>query len=178
MGRDSQETEFELESVELLLETSKSEYENEHNRTTVIDTKTGISLPIIAAYFIALAEMNDYKGIFAFSISSFWDIIIPSLLFLTYTASMLLALVSVLMMVSVIITRDYKSIKPIDLYNNNYLKNAKIFLSIRLVSLYIEATMNNKLQNDKRIPLYRKSWLFSVISIILFIIYIIIKNSI
>ena len=38
MGRDSQETEFELESVELLLETSKSEYENEHNRTTVIDS--------------------------------------------------------------------------------------------------------------------------------------------
>ena len=178
MSNKNQETAFKLDSVELLLETAKSEYESEHNRTTIIDTKIGISLPIISAYFIALAQMNNYKEIFTFSISSFWDILIPSLLFITYTASLLLSLISVLMMVAVIITRDYNSIKPLDLYNNDYLQNEKIILSIRLLSLYIKATINNKAQNDKRIPLYRKSWVFSVVSIILFVIYIIIKNSI
>lgn len=178
MCNESQETEFKIDSVELLLKTAKSEYESEHNRTTVIDTKIGISLPIIATYFIALAQMNDYKVIFAFPISSFWNTRIPLLLFLSYTASLMLSLISVLMMVSVTITRNYNSIKPIDLYDNKYLKNAKVFLSIRLLSLYIEATMKNKVQNDKRIPLYRKSWLLSVISIILFVIYIIIRNSI
>ncbi len=178
MCSENQKTEFKLESVELLLETAKTEYDSEHNRTTIIDTKIGISLPIITAYFIALAEMNDYKSIFAFSISSFWDTIIPTLLLLTYSASLFLSLISVIMMISVIITRDYYSIKPINLYNNDYLKNEKTILSIRLLSLYIEATMNNKVQNDKRISPYRKSWLLSVISVILFVIYVIIKNSI
>ena len=59
MSSDNQENEFEIDSVELLLETAKSEYDSEHNRSTIIDTKTGISLPIIAAYFIALAQMNE-----------------------------------------------------------------------------------------------------------------------
>ena len=55
---------FKDESVELLLKTSKSEYENEHNRTSIIDSKTNISLPIISAFFLALIQLNDYKAIF------------------------------------------------------------------------------------------------------------------
>ena len=129
-------TEFKSESVEILLETAKTEYDSEHNRTTIIDTKIGISLPIITAYFIALAEMNDYKSIFAFSISSFWDTIIPALLLLTYSISLLMSLISVIMMISVIITREYYSIKPIDLYNNDYLKMKRRFFRTVTVPLY------------------------------------------
>lgn len=178
MSNENQETEFDINTVETLLETAKSEYDNEHSRTTVIDTKIGISLPIVAAYFIALAQINNYKEIFAFSILSFWDVFIPSLLFLSYTFSLVLSLISILMMVHVIIMRDYYTIKPRVLYDNDYLSNKKVFLSIELLSLYIEATENNKVQNDSRVPIYRKSWILSVVSIILFVIYIIIKNSI
>ncbi len=178
MCNGNQETEFILDSVELLLETAKSEYENEHNRTTIIDTKIGISLPIISAYSLALAQMNNYKEIFTFKISNFGDLFVPTVLFLSYTSSLVLSLVSIIMMVMVIITRDYTNIKTMDLYDNDYLKSGKIFLSIKLLSLYIESTIKNKSQNDKRIPMYRKSWIFSVISIILFVAYIIINNSI
>lgn len=177
MCSENQETGFKLESVELLLETAKSEYESEHNRTTIIDTKIGISLPIISAYFIALAQMNNYKAIFAFSVSSFWDIIIPSILFVSYTSSLILSLISVLLMVSVIITREYNTLKPIDLYDEDYLKNDRLFLCVELLSLYIQATVKNKSQNNKRIPLYRKSWALSIVSILLFVVFVIISNS-
>lgn len=40
-----------LQSGEVLLEIAKSEYQNEFNRSSVLDTKIGIALPIIATYF-------------------------------------------------------------------------------------------------------------------------------
>ena len=59
------------QAVEVLLSTAKSEYENEHNRTSVIDSKTSIALPIVSAYFLALAPMNDFKSIFDVKIEKF-----------------------------------------------------------------------------------------------------------
>lgn len=167
---------FNDEAVELLLSTAKSEYENEHNRTSIIDSKTSIALPIISAYFLALAQMNDYRTIFNIHIDKFADSIIPTISLLTYTVSLILSFIAVLMMVKVVITRDYNTIKPIDLYDEDYLKNKKTALEIKLIQLYIEATQNNKSENDLRIPLYKKGWLFTTISIVLFVIYIIVKN--
>ncbi len=167
---------FNDESVELLLSTAKSEYENEHSRTSVIDSKTSIALPIISAYFLALAQMNDFKTIFNVHIEKFADIIIPAISLLTYGGSLILSFIAVMMMVKVVTTRDYNTIKPIDLYDEDYLKNKKTALEIKLIQLYIEATQNNKLENDSRIPLYKKGWLLTTISIVLFVIYVIIKN--
>lgn len=44
-----------FQSSEILFEIVKSEYQNEFNRTSVIDTKVGITLPIIATYFFGAA---------------------------------------------------------------------------------------------------------------------------
>ncbi len=176
MGDCETEIAFKSESVELLLDTAKHEYDNEHNRTSVIDSKTSIALPIISAYFLALAQMNDYKFIFSMSISSFIDCLVPTTLFLSYTASLILAMLAVIMMVRVITTRQYNTIKPLDLYDADFLKSDNRVLSFKLITLYIEATEKNKAENNSRIPLYRRGWFFTTISIILFVIYIILKN--
>lgn len=172
------ETVFDNNSVKLLLETSKSEYDNEHNRTTIIDSKTSIALPIISAYALALAQLNNYKLLFAISVERFADLIIALLLFVTYTASLILALVAVIMMVKVISMRNYSVIKVRDLYDNNYLTQNEVYFSIKLVQLYISATENNKTTNDSRIPLYKKGWIVTVVSIILFVIFLIVNNYI
>ena len=86
---------FKDESVELLLKTSKSEYENEHNRTSIIDSKTNISLPIISAFFLALIQLNDYKAIFRLPTCTFLQWLLPAALFITYTAALILGLLSV-----------------------------------------------------------------------------------
>ena len=167
---------FNDEAVELLLSTAKSEYENEHNRTSIIDSKTSIALPIVSAYFLALAPMNNFKAIFNVEIEKFLDIIIPAITLLTYVGSLSLAFVAVMLMVRVVTTREYNTIKPADLYDEDYLKNKKISLEIKLIQLYIEATQNNKAENDSRIPLYKRGWLLTTISIVLFVIYVIVKN--
>lgn len=176
-GRDYlDEVKYNNDTVKVLLDTAKSEYSNEHNRTSVIDSKTSIALPIISTYCLALAQMNDYKAIFTTEIKSFKDLLIPSCLFLTFTISLLLTLISVIMMVKVIKMRDYYVIKVEDLYDNDYFQEEPLFLSIKLIELYIEATELNKSGNDNRIPLYKKGWVLTVVSIVLFVTYVIVKN--
>ena len=102
----------------------------------------------------------------------------PTLLFISYTASLALALVSVINMVRVITTRTYNTIKPSDLYDDSYLKADSRVLSVELIRLYIRATTKNKNENDARLPLYRSGLLLILFSIILFVFYIIIKNYI
>ena len=167
---------FDLAAVKLLYETTKSEYENEHSRTSIIDSKTSISLPIIATYFLALVQMNDFKQIMSVEISSFYILVQTGILFVTYLISLVFAFVAVINMVRVILTKDYDVIKPIDMYEKGFLQNNVIVLYFELIKLYVTATTHNKSKNDARIPLYKKGWLFTVISISIFTIYTIMHN--
>lgn len=167
---------FNQDSITLLLHTAKEEYNNEHNRTSIIDSKSGIAFPIISAYFLVLAPLSDYKSIFSTQILSFKDCIIPSILFITYSASIILALMAIVKMVLVITTREYITLQPQDLYDEGYLKREPAVLSVKLIDLYIAATVKNKVQNDARIPLYKNSCQLTIVSIVFFVIYMIIKN--
>lgn len=53
-----------LQSGEVLLEITKSEYQNEFNRASVLDTKIGITLPVIATYFFLLLQFDSVKKLF------------------------------------------------------------------------------------------------------------------
>lgn len=52
------EIEFKSESIDLLRDAAQDAYSNEQKRTATIDSKAGIAMPIISAYFLALAEMK------------------------------------------------------------------------------------------------------------------------
>lgn len=84
MSAVEQNLNYNIDSINLLLDTSISEYNNEHNRTSILDSKVSIALPIISAYFLALAPMNDYKTIFKMSISTFTELVLPAALFISY----------------------------------------------------------------------------------------------
>lgn len=53
-----------LQSGEVLLEIAKSEYQNEFNRSSVLDTKIGIALPIIATYFFLILQYKSVRQLF------------------------------------------------------------------------------------------------------------------
>lgn len=171
-------TEFNEQAVELLLETSKAEYDNEHNRTSIIDSKTNISLPIISAFFLAFVQLNDYKTIFQLPTNTFAQWLLPATLFFSYTAALVLGLLSVLLMTRVILTKEYKTLKIQDLYDEDFLKNPRMFFSIELIRLYCTSTAHNKTQNDKRVKLYRYSWILMFITLALYLVYIIVKTNI
>lgn len=172
------DTEFNKETVELLLETAKAEYDNEHNRTSIIDSKTNISLPIISAFFLAFIQLNDYKAIFKLPTTTFLQWLLPATLFFSYTVALVLGLISVLLMTRVILTKEYAVLKISDLYDEDYLKTPRIFFSIELIRLYCISTNENKEQNDKRVRWYRRSWILMFITLALYLVYIIVKTNI
>lgn len=177
MSTVEQNLNYNIDSIKLLLDTSISEYNNEYNRTSILDSKVSIAFPIITAYFLALAPMNDYKTIFKMSISTFTELVLPTVLFVSYSLSLICAFVAVILMVKAIKTRDYKIIQPSALYTNDFLQKDQIVLAVKLITLYIEATESNKRENDLRIPLYRRGWLLTSISVSLFVVYIIMINN-
>ena len=169
---------FNEHSVEILLTAAKAEYDNEHNRTSIIDSKTNISLPIMTAFFLAFIQSNDYKTIFQLSTNNFIEWLLPATLFFSYTTALILGLLSVFFMTCVILTKKYKVLKTDDLYDEDLLKADPISFSIIVTKLYCVSTTHNKEQNDKRVKWYRLSWILMFITLILYIIYMIIKTNI
>ena len=167
---------FNSKSIEIELEVSKSEYDNERERTSKIDNKTNIALPVIAGLFLFIAPLNNYKEIFGVAVNSFKDIIIPGTVFLSYTTALVFSLISSLFMIRVIFTKEYRQVNPRTLYKESYLSKHSAVISIDLIKAYIETTEINKDINDKRVRFYKKGWIFAIVSIIATAIFAILKN--
>lgn len=165
-------------SIELLLSTAQNEYSNEHERTTTIDSKAGIALPIMATYFLALAQMNDYKAIITISVYNFWSSLFPILLFVAYTLGLMFSLLSVVFMAQVVFTRDYCKINPKEIYKTGKVDLPFIDFTKELMSYYLKAIEFNRDVNNKRVKLYKRSWIIAFASVLFFVVYIITKNSI
>ena len=164
-------------SVHLLLETSLNEYSNEHDRKATIDSKAGIALPIISAFFLSFAQMNDYKSIVSMPLDSFGTSLLPSVLFLSYTGGLVLSMLSVALMAKVLFVKDYYRINPVDLYTDDNLTKQEADLSITLMHKYFHAISFNREVNTNRTITYQRSWTLAFVSVILFVIYIVIKNN-
>lgn len=177
LDKDTSDVVFKEETVRILMDTAKSEYDHEHNRTSIIDSKTNISLPIISAFLIAIIPLNDYKFIFSLPTTTFYEWIIPALLFVTYTSTVVLSFISMLSMVKVISTREYKVLKISDLYDEDLLSNDPINMYVTLIDRYDFARQHNSVQNSIRIKWYKLGWILSIISVLTYLVYLIIKNN-
>ena len=172
------EQEVNAQSVSLLLSTTLSEYSSEHERTATLDSKAGIALPILATYFLAFAQMNNYKSIIAIPRDDFFSSLLPIAIFLSYTAGLLLSATSAAFMAKVLFVKDYCRINPLDLYNEEYLLQPYNDFSIKLMHLYFKAVEFNRKVNNERARLYQRSWLLTFISVICFVVYIMINSNI
>lgn len=165
-------------SVELLRSAAQNEYSNEHERTRTMDSKAGIALPIIATYFLALAQMNDYRSINAIPITGFSSLLVPTTIFITYSAALILALAAVIWMARVVFTREYVTLNLQNLYIDDYIKSDSMVLSIKFLELYFSAIEHNRAENNVRVKLYQRGWVLTFFSVACFVIYIIMKNNI
>ena len=167
---------FNDDSIKILLSTAKAEYDNEHNRTGIIDTKVSISLPIVSAFVLALVQQNNFKAIFALPSYTFLLLLKPSILFLTYTGALFTGLISVYSMTKVILTREYKTLCIRDLYDEDILKSTGVAYETWIIKLYCESTEHNKNENDIRTSIYRRGWKSAFVALILFVIFSILSN--
>lgn len=178
IGKKIAEEQVNIRAAQLLLEMTQQEYGQEHERISTIDYKAGIALPILAAYFLAYAQMNNFREIFCLPITDFVTSLIPILLFVTYTAGLLLSMLSVFFMAKVVFAKTYHRINPIDLYKEENLTQGNTDFPYKVMQLYFEAIAYNRKANNERIDIYQRSWLLTFISVICFVVYIITRNNI
>jgi len=178
IGKENAEEQANAHATQLLLDMAQQEYGQEHERISTIDYKAGIALPILAAYFLAYAQMNNFKKILSLPITNFITSLIPVLLFVTYTAGLVLSMLSVFFMAKVVFAKTYHRINPIDLYKDENLTQGNKDFPYKVMQLYFEAIAYNRKANNERVTLYQRSWILTFISVICFVIYIITKNNI
>lgn len=163
-----------LQSGEVLLEMTKTEYQNEFSRTTILDSKVGITLPIIATYFFLVLQYDSIKKLFdsevdnASVLSALISISVP----LLFTATLLFASISLLYFFRAISTRAYKTVDPNCFNNGKKLTQPKHVFSSVMVTYYIRALEHNRNVNDERAKLYTRGWTSAIISLGLFVLYV------
>lgn len=158
---------------EVILETARIEYQNEHNRTSIIDSKTNIILSFTAIIFVAFIPMINLKNIFTVNIANFGDCILPISIFIFLILSILSMFLSIVSLIKCVLTQEYKVIDAEYFYDINKLKESKDLYSIALSQFYIEATSVNKETNDNRIKNYKKGVIFTILSVMFFAAYVI-----
>lgn len=163
-----------LQSGQALLEIAKSEYQNEFNRTSVLDTKIGIALPIIATYFFLVLQFDNMKLLLLSNIDC--TNVATVLLFvskpLIFLGTIISASFALIYLFRAIITHSYQTIDPRYFNDSNTMSQPEHIFSGVMVTYYIKAIEHNRNTNDKRVRLYRRGWISTMVSLGLFVAYI------
>lgn len=164
----------EFQSAEILLEITKAEYQNELGRTSVLDTKVGITLPIIATYFFLVLQFDSIKDIFSASPDTeniatlFFSVCGP----LIYLATIICATIALIDLFRAITTQSYRTIEPRSFNDKEKMSYPKNVFSAIMVTFYIKALDHNRSINDARASMYKNGWSVALVSLFLFVCYV------
>ena len=103
-----------LQSGEVLLEIAKSEYQNEFNRSSVLDTKIGIALPIIATYFFLILQYKSVRQLFITNpdCTNIMTLILSVCIPIIFVAAIISAAIALIYLFRAIVTHSYQTIDP------------------------------------------------------------------
>lgn len=169
---------YSYESSELFLSIVQLEYQNEFDRTKVIDSKIAVALPIISTYFFLAVQFSSMKKLLDAPISSqsllatFIDLCIPT----SYIVALGLASISLLFMFMAISTHSYKTIDSKQFNTASQMSMSKDTYSAAFATIYINATEANRLKNDIRARRYMKGWRYAFISLFCFVIHVLLTQ--
>lgn len=167
---------FNPDSVQTLYDSAKDEYNSERERSSTIDTKASIALPVLSAFFLAVANECDYYALFKLPIGTLPELLIALCLFFLYTAALVFSAMSAAWAVRTIYPRTYTTLSSEHFYDEALLKEPAETIRIGIAAKLIEATQNNKEQNDTRMSLYSKGWIWGSVSAAAFVLYNVIYN--
>ena len=165
----------EYASAEILFDIARSEYQNEFSRTSIIDTKVGITLPIIATYFFLVLQFDSIKIIFLTEpdtkniATMLWSIFRP----LVYIAAIICAGIALIYLFRAIISKAYQTIDPGCFNDKIKMSHPKNIFSAVMVTYYVKVTAFNRSTNDFRITMYRRGWSLALVSLFLFVCYVV-----
>lgn len=168
-----------LQSGEVLLEIAKSEYQNEFNRSSVLDTKIGIALPIIATYFFLILQYKSVRQLFITNpdCTNIMTLILSVCIPIIFVAAIISAAIALIYLFRAIVTHSYQTIDPCYFNDKDKMSLSPSVFSGVMVTYYIRALEHNRATNDKRVTLYKRGWTSAMISLGLFVLYIFLQGK-
>ena len=174
LKRVEETVEKEFQAGPLFLDIVRAEYQNERQRTSTIDSKVGITLPIVATYFFLVLQYTDIKKIFQNpveieSVASVLYSVLPPILYLT---TLVFAGFALFFLFRVISMHAYATVN-VQYYNTpETIDHSPERFAAGIVDIFIEATMESSETNDLRTKLYKRGWRYALISLAFFVLYI------
>lgn len=167
-----------LPSGPVLLDIARTEYQNERARTSTIDSKVGITLPIIATYFFLVLQYTDVKREFLAPIDmqSVATVLYSILPPLCYLASLIFSVLALMSLFRAITMQKYDAINAEYFRKTEFLEESQERFSAAMVKCFIVATNKNNDVNEKRCRFYVAGWRYVLISLIIFIVYVFLKH--
>ncbi len=161
---------YTYESSEIFLSMVQAEYQHEIDRAAALDSKLGISLPVIATYFFLIIQETDIGSLWNF-IPKTGIAISELFVLLLYPITVITAVISLCSMISAIMIREYLKIPVINLNNAKQMSRPKEVFSAITATYYVVAIENNSKQTNKKAKAYQLGWTFGVISLTYFALY-------
>ena len=161
---------YTYESSEIFLSIVQAEYQNEIDRSAALDSKLGISLPVIATYFFLIIQETNIGNLWNFAPGAKYSI--PELFTLSfYPITVITAIISLCLMIRAIMTREYLKIPVIQLNNAKEMSRPKEVFSAIAATYYVVAIENNAKQTNKKSRAYQSSLTLGTVSLIYFALY-------
>ena len=166
---------YSYESSEMFLEVARLEYQNELDRTKVIDSKIAVAFPIIATYFFLAVQFSDLKKLVSAPIVS--KSLLGATLGITIPFSYIAALfLASLFMFKAISTHSYQTVDPKQFNTAEQMSLPKEQFAAAFSTIYIRALEANSSQNNVRAKHYMRGWRLALISLSCFVIHVIVKK--
>ena len=161
---------YTYESSEIFLSMVQAEYQSEKDRASMLDSKLGISIPVISAYFFLIVQDNSVKDLLL-SVLSAQCSIKEIFMAILYCATALTALCSLFFTVRAVMTRSYTALDMGVFYTAKDMSRPKEqFLAI-IAKNYLLAVERNRSQNNRKAKEYQSGWVFGIISLSCFFLY-------
>ena len=159
-----------LESINVLLDITRLEYEKEYQRIATIENKASISLPIIGGYFFALSQNGNPSSFVKVRFSTVADFMSSLFIENSYYLSLFSVLIAIVLVALVLKPGKYRAVTPGWLKKDCYLKNEPSRISLYVIDQYVESIEQNQKTNKQRAYLYLFGWLFAIFSLIMFMV--------
>ena len=164
---------YTYESSELFFSMAQIEYQNEKERTSTLDSKLGISLPVISAYFFMVIQDTNIGKL----LESAWNYQKSPvskgeyIALALYLVAALAAIISLFHMVRAVMNRNYGSVDMKAFYTAKEMSRPKEqFLAI-MINAYLVILEYNRKQNSQKAMEYQTGWIFYMLSLLCFFLY-------
>ena len=165
-------TNEELKSSKILLGEIKEIYYHENDRNQILDNKASIGLTLVGVLLTLCATNLQKYNFKKVNMNNFGDVLFNIIRLLLLLGVFFTLIMSLYRFYKVLTTKKYKHLKTDGFAKVNAMQEENI-ISLTLTLLYKESIEHNRLVNDKKYKDIDKGINYIVLSVILYVIYMI-----